>query len=302
MLLASDASLDVPAYEVVGPAHAPAVLVLGGISSHAHVSATSADPTPGWWNSIVGPGRAVDTHAFRVVSPGFLDGGRRAGGRPARTVTTRDQADAIAALLDELEVSRLHAVVGASYGGMVGLAIAERHPDRVDRLVVIGAAHRTHPMTAARRLIQRQIVELGLETGRTRDALALARALAMTTYRSATEFEQRFPSGPSGLPAIESYLAHQGATFASRFAAERFLALSLSSDLHTVDPARITTPTTIVAAEGDGVVPRADLVELASALAGPTRLLDLPTRHGHDGFLTEPEALGSILSDTLTIS
>jgi homoserine O-acetyltransferase len=180
---------------------------------------------------------------------------------------------------------------------MVALAFAERYPDRVERLVVIGAAHRAHPMTTARRVIQRRIVELGLDTGCAFDALALARALAMTTYRSDAEFAQRFASGDPA--AVDSYLRHHGEKFASRFTPERFLALSLSSDLHLVDPARIRTATTLVAAENDAVVPRADVEELARALAAPCRIVDLPTIHGHDAFLTDIESLGHILRDTL---
>ena len=277
-------------FEIVGPETAPVILALGGISADRQVCG-------GWWSRIAGPGRALDTDTQRVLGVDFLDGGRAADGRPERTVTTHDQADAIAGVLDEVGISRLQAIVGASYGGMVALAFAERHPERLERLVVIGAAHRAHPMTTARRIIQRRIVELGLETGRPREALALARALAMTTYRSDAEFVRRFDAGD--IAPIDSYLQHHGDKFARCFAPERFLALSLSSDLHAVDPAAIRVPTTLVAAEHDAVVPRQQLAALADALGGRCRLVDLPSIHGHDAFLTDTDSVSHILHDAL---
>jgi homoserine O-acetyltransferase len=277
-------------FEIVGPEGAPVILALGGISADRHVCG-------GWWSGIAGPGRALDSETHRVLGIDYLDGGRGADGRPARVVTTHDQGDAIAAVLDAIDVACLHAIVGASYGGMVALAFAERYPERLERLVVIGAAHRPHPMATARRIIQRRVVELGLGTGRPREALAIARELATTTYRSDVEFERRFASGD--VDGIAGYLRHQGDRFARRFAPERFLALSLSSDLHAVAPARIRAPATLVAAQHDAVVPRTQLAELASELGAPGRLVDLPSMHGHDAFLTDTDPLGVILRDAL---
>jgi homoserine O-acetyltransferase len=290
-----------PRYEVAGPDHAPLIVVLGGSSATAHVTATPLDPTPGWWNDVVGPNRGIDTARYRVLSMDFLDGGRAGDGRPARTVTTHDQADAVARVLDALEVERAHAFVGASYGGMVGLAFAERYPHRVGRLVAISAPQQAHPMSTALRALQRNIVKLGLASGRVKESLALARGLAMTTYRSAREFGERFATTPvEHTPGdatfdVERYLAHHGERFAARWSAERFIALSLSGDLHRVDPARIRVSTVIVAAEGDAIVPERQLEQLAASIDAPTRFIRLPSTRGHDAFLTEPEALGSIL-------
>ena len=297
-----------PAFEIIGPDHAPVVAVLGGISATRHVVASEHDPSPGWWDDIVGPGRAIDTNAFRVLGIDFLDGGRRHDGQPRRTVTTADQADALVRVLDALDIDRLHAFVGASYGGMVALAFAERYPEKLERVVAISAPHEPHPMSTALRSIQRRVVKLGLATGRGRDALAIARGLAITTYRSSTEFSERFDSTPIDVAEndaafpVESYLLHHGERFAARWTPERFLALSLSGDLHRVDPRSISTPAVIVAAEGDAIVPRAQLEELVATLAGPAQLVDLPSTRGHDAFLTEPRALGRILDNALSIS
>jgi homoserine O-acetyltransferase len=294
---------QLPHYELIGPPHAPVVVVLGGISASRHVTSNELDATPGWWEAIVGPGRAIDTTRVRVLGIDYLDGGRGSDGRPRRAVTTHDQADAIAAVLDSLGIERLHAFVGASYGGMVALAFAEQRSHRVERLIVVSAPSEPHPMSTALRALQRRIVGLGIDTGEPKEALALARALAMTTYRSAREFAERFDVEPverttnDALFPVEGYLLHHGERFAATWTPERFLALSLSIDLHRVDPAAITVPTLLVAAEGDTIVPREQMAALAGRIAGPARLADLPTLNGHDAFLTEPEALSRLITD-----
>ena len=300
-----DALVELPSFEVIGPDDAPAAVVLGGISAHRHVCSTTHDASPGWWEGVCGSGRALDTDSLRLIGIDFIDGGARDDGRPARTITMTDQAEALAATLDHLGVQRLHALVGASFGGMVSLAFAERYPERVERLIVIGAAHRTHPMTIALKAIQRRIVELGLDSGRTGDAMALARALAITTFRSEEEFQRRFRGageqrdGWAPVFPVESYLLHQGEKLARRFTPARFLALSLAGDLLDVDPARITARTTVVAIEGDRNVPRALVEELAARIAGPCDLVELSSGIGHDAFLKETDAVNRILRTAL---
>lgn len=297
--------LSLPDYELIGPAKAPLYVVLGGISASRHVTAHDDNSAPGWWDDIVGPGRAIDTTRVRVLGVDYLDGGRGTGGRPRRVITTHEQADGIALVLDHVGVERVDAIVGASYGGMVALAFAERRPDSVGQLVVISAAHESHPMTTALRGLQRSIVGMGIDAGQWRESLVLARALAMTTYRSPREFAARFGSEPierstndARFP-VEAYLRRQGERFADVWSPERFLALSLSADLHRVDPAAIRTPALLVAAEGDRVVPAEQMLALARGLRGHARLVHLPSTRGHDAFLTEPAALGRLLSQHL---
>jgi homoserine O-acetyltransferase/O-succinyltransferase len=293
-------------HELIGPSGAPVVVTLGGVSASRHVTQTAADPRPGWWDAQVGSGRPIDTTAFRVLGVDYLDGGRKPDGRPARIVTTHDQAAALVALLDSLAVDRVRAIVGASYGGMVALAFAERYPDRVDQLVVISAAHESHPMSTGLRALQRRVVELGLDHGAGDTALAIARGIAMTTYRTAREFAERFDTTPTFEGEtevsfeVERYLANRGADFAAKFRPEYFLALSLSSDLHHVDPTAVRTPTLIIAAEGDTLVPESQTRELASRLAAPSRYELVPTIFGHDAFLKEAAKFGRLLSSVLS--
>jgi homoserine O-acetyltransferase len=281
-------SIPTQSHELTGAEGAPVIVALGGISA-------TQRPTE-WWSAIVGASRSIDTTRFRVAGLDYFDSGVENDGRPTWAVTTHDQADALARQLDDVGIDSVHAVVGASYGGMVALAFAERYPHRLGQLVVISAPHRPHPMSTALRSIQRRIVELGLETGRAADALALARGLGMTTYRSAREFAARFAADPF---SAEEYVVRQGTAFAANFSPARFLALSLSCDLHSVDPRRITTPALLIAAEGDTIVPREQMEELARSLGGPCRLEHIPSRVGHDAFLAEPQLLGGLLRHAL---
>ena len=292
-------------YELTGPENAPLVIVLGGISASHHIAPNEIDGAAGWWGGSVGPDKGIDTRRYRLLGVDYVDGGRGSDGRPLHIVTTHDQADAVAELHERLRLPRAHAVVGASYGGMVTLAFAEKHGDLTDRIVVVGAAHESHPMSTGLRAFQRRIVEFGLDTDRPTDGMILARAVAMTTYRTAREFGERFrdsvPERSDGRVVfpVESYLEAAGKRFAAWCPPERFLALSLSSDLHRVDPAAVRVPAVLIAEEGDTLVPEEQIVELASRIAAPHRFVHLPTVYGHDAFLTDSATINPILSSAL---
>ena len=294
-------------HELTGPSGAPVVLALGGISATRHVVSNDGHPAPGWWEGIGGAGRALDTTARRILGVEFLDGGCTENGTPARVVTTHDQAAAIVDVLDELEIDQVEAMIGASYGGMVALALAERWPERVRQLVVISAAHEAYPMSTALRSLQRATVELGLRTGEATEAMVIARGLAMTTYRSAREFAERFPPAATacgdavtgGTFDVERYLRHAGERFVERMSPARFLALSLSGDLHRVVPEQIRVPTTLVAAQGDTLVPPSQMRELAHRLPQLLAFHTLRSRRGHDAFLTEAGRLNRLLTTIL---
>jgi homoserine O-acetyltransferase len=294
-------------YELVGAVDAPVTLVLGGISASRHVVSGPHDGSPGWWEGVGGAGRVLDLATRRVLGVEFLDGGETKDGRPARLVTTHDQAAAIVALLDRLAIDKLDAAIGSSYGGMVALALGERWPERVRRLVVISAAHEPHPMATALRTVQRSIVELGLRNGKPREGMIVARALAMTTYRSARELAERFPPEASiridarGDVAldVERYLRHAGERFAERMRPSRFLALSLSADLHRVTPEAVHVSSTVVAAQGDTLVPGSQTRALARELPLLSGYHTLRSRRGHDAFLTETGRVSRLLTSIL---
>lgn len=281
-----------------GTAGAPLLAVLGGISADRR--ATGDADGPGWWDALAGAGRAIDPARQRILGIDWLD----ARDLDVPAIDSSDQADALAALLDALALPRLHALVGSSYGAMVGLAFAARHPQRLHRLIAIAGAHRAHPQAAALRAVQRSIVRFALEGRDAATGLALARQLAMIGYRSPRELARRF-SAPASLRdgrvrvAAEDWLEAAGALFAQRFDAQRFLGLSESIDLHAVDPDAVRVPTTLIGFATDQLVPVADLCALQRGLGAPCELHVLDSDYGHDAFLKEGTALGALLRGCL---
>jgi len=285
----------------VGDADAPAVLVVGGISATRRVTSLPGDADAGWWDPVVDASRVLSGGAVQLIGADFLAGeGLSSLPDEADRITTGDQAEAIARACIASGIESVDAVVGASYGGMVALSLAARRPEFVRRVVAISAADRSHPMASASRWIQREIVRLGEAAGRSHAGVALARALAMTTYRTAEEFHDRFGAGPEGAARVAEYLAGRGEAFAGRWTAPRFRQLSGSLDLHQVDPSRIRIPVVLVGVTSDSLVPVRQLESLRAALGsgGSLHLLDSPW--GHDAFLKEPAAIARLIDRSLT--
>jgi homoserine O-acetyltransferase len=118
----------------------PLVVALGGISADRHVCTRSEGGGPGWWTGLVGPGEAIDPARHRILG---LDFAADPTGQAAPS--TADQARVLCAALDAAGAERADLVLGASYGGMVALALAERHPERVARVAAISAPAAPHP-------------------------------------------------------------------------------------------------------------------------------------------------------------
>src|SRR6478609_5581929 len=273
-------------YEWQGPEEAPLVVVAGGISAHRHFGACARYPEPGWWPQQAGEGLALDTQRLRLLSIDWLG----ADGTLDAPIDSADQADAIAAVLDRIGARRVAAFVGCSYGAMVGLQFAAKHPDRLGTLVAISGGAGAHPYASAWRALQRRILALGRSESASREALSLARQLAMLSYRTPEEFAERFDA-PVQLHegtarcASADYLESCGARYVARTSPTAFLRLSESIDLHAVDPRAVTVPSVVVAIEDDRLVPVETLEALAAALGPRCRLERFRSPYGHDAFL-----------------
>ena len=291
------------AWRLVGPAGAPVVLAVGGISGHTRVGFEDM----GWWSPVVGDGRALDTSRYRALGIDYLGGsaestGPARGGSAFPAISAYDQAEAIAQVLQHLNIT-LQAAVGASYGAQVVMALGARYPQLAPRLLVISAAERVHPLASGWRAVEREIVRFGIQRGDPEGGLKLARALAMTTYRTPREFEQRF-SGPARrdedrhrLP-VEDYLFARGDAYVAQYRPESFVALSESIDLFAIDPSEIRVPTVAVAVPEDELVPYTYMQAYAHRLP-KGRLVTLDSLYGHDAFLKEGEALKPIFAAAL---
>jgi homoserine O-acetyltransferase len=255
----------VVAYECWGRPNAArdnTVLLFTGLSPSAHAASSADDPTTGWWESMIGEGKPIDTRRFFVVcvnslgspfgssGPASLDprSGRPYGiGFPELAV--EDIARAGREALRTLGITRVAAVIGPSLGGMTVLAYCALFPDEVDHLVTISGAARATPFAISLRSLQREMVRSdpawrggNYEPGRgPRLGLRLARKLGTITYRSAAEWDERFgrrrvpeTAGLSGdfRPQfeVEAYLEHQAQRFADSFDANAYLYLSRAMD------------------------------------------------------------------------
>ncbi|HET7842533.1 MAG TPA: homoserine O-succinyltransferase [Xanthomonadales bacterium] len=286
-------------YEIAGAADAPLLLVAGGISAGRHVRANACDASAGWWESQSGEQGLLHPGRSRVIAFDWLG----ADGALDCVVDPADQADAFALALDALGIARVHAFVGASYGAMVALQYAARHPGRVAQVVAIGGAHRAHPWSSALRALQRRAVVLGALQCDERQGLALARQLAMLTYRTPAELDARFAAprvaGGHVRAGAEDWLDRCAETWIARATPTGFVRLSESIDLQCVDPAQIRVPLTVVAVREDLLVPLADLRALARGARGPAELHVIDSPYGHDAFLKEPAAIAAVLASAL---
>lgn len=294
------------AWRLTGSADAPLMCALGGIWCDRRLF-EPADARAGCWRDVVGPGRPLDANRYRILSFDYLGGGGDSTGpeprRPFPSISTYDQAEALARLLDHLKVPSLRAIVGGSYGGMVALAFGERYPERVGALCIISAADRPHPMAIAWHSIQRHIVKFAVQCARPQEGLMLARAVGLSLYRSSEEFAARFPvtprlEGGEFVFPVEQYLFADGAESTTAFRAESFLCLSESLDLHQVDATRIFVPTTAVAAREDQLVPLGDVRALVARM-GVAHVREISSIHGHDAYLREAEQLRGILATAI---
>lgn len=289
---------DVVLGRLYGKAGAPLIVIPGGISASRYL-ADNKENGHGWWTDLVYPGGPIDLDQYQVLGLDLAPTGKNTQKRV--TITTHDQAKRLSALLDHLEIDTAHAAIGTSYGAMVLLAFSEQNPERFQRQCLLGASHRPYPMGVAWRGIERRTIELGIAAGDINTGLKLARELAMTTYRSAEEFSIRFSGEQiSDDPIrfdVDGYLESCGAKYHEIMPAMRFLALSESIDLHKVDPAKVTTPTLLVATNSDRLAPPSEIELLHSLLSGPSDLVTIDSIYGHDSFLKEYDVLGPLISD-----
>ena len=280
------------AWQAWGPREAPVTSVLGGISAGRDVG--------DWWSAQCGVGRRLDPRRQRLVSIDWLGGSDRStgpcGDESFPAIDSLDQAHAILALLNHLGIARVTTVVGASYGGCVAQHLGVLLGKRLERLVIIGAAHRASPWALALRHLQRAgIVAAAGDPAAERDALQRARALAVLAYRTPDELEARFGEVDPA-HGVLGWLDAHGERFARRFDGQAFLRLSASLDAHACEVGRIVALTTVVAFAEDLIVPLA-LAEACARRIPGARLVALHSPYGHDAFLKEATAIAAVLGD-----
>lgn len=253
------------AYETWGQlneARDNAILIFTGLSPSAHATSCAVDPTPGWWEDMIGSGFPIDTDRYFVICVNSLGSCFGTTG-PASInpetghhyrlsfpiLTLEDVADSAWLVVQDLGVEVLHTVVGCSMGGMSGLAFCLRHADNVRNFISISSGTRALPFSIAVRSLQRELIRTDPKWDNGNydfedppiSGQRLARKLGMITYRSPEEWVQRFGRERSTYAqakdqfvaqfSVESYLESHAQKFTGAFDPNCYLYLSHASDL-----------------------------------------------------------------------
>jgi homoserine O-acetyltransferase len=257
-----------------------AVLVCHALSGDAHAAGHHGDPSArGWWDTIIGPGRPLDTDRFFVICPNLLGGcagttgpssteprSGRAYGLRFPLLSVRDLVAVHRALLAQLGIRRLHAAVGGSLGGMQALQWALDYPEEVQRAVLVCVSARLNAQNIALTAVARAAIisDPDFQNGdyvdgprRPDSGLSLARKLGHITYLSVESMRRKFDRARRGGPEqpmtlasdfeVEHYLDHQGEIFVERFDALSYIYLTRAMDYFDpfaqadLDLARVST-------------------------------------------------------------
>jgi homoserine O-acetyltransferase/O-succinyltransferase len=295
---------------------------------HALTGNADADE---WWAGLFDAGRLLDPSERFVVSMNVLGGCAGTTG-PTSTdpssglpygpdfpaVTVRDTVRLHKRVLDELGVTKLDVVVGGSMGGMQVLEWAVMYPDLVEAIVpvAVGSSQSAWALglsDAQRAAIEADAAFMGGRYEHHRSpasGLAVARMIAMCSYRSPQSFEARFGRGrdDEGVFSIASYLRYQGDKLVARFDANTYLTLLATMDSHDLGRGRgpveailrrITARTLVVGISTDVLYPVSEVRELATSIPR-ARFAVLDSPHGHDGFLIDTDQLDRLVRDFLT--
>ena len=317
---------------------ANAILICHALTANAHAAGvhTPFDQTPGWWDGLIGPGKAFDTDRYFVVCPNIL--GSCYGttgpvstnprtGRAYRTtfpfVTIRDIVRVQYELLRRLGVCRLAAVCGSSLGGMQVLEWAIMFPGMCETIIPISTAARQSAWCIALNAIARRAItsdpawQNGDYTEQPAAGVSLARMVGMVSYRSPGELEERFGRShqdaegseydEGNLFQVESYLLHQGRKLVDRFDANTYMTLSHATDSHDVTRGRgtltsvlgsVRARTLCIAVSTDHRYPPENQREIVRWIPSAT-FAEIRSIHGHDAFLLEFAQLNSTITGFL---
>ena len=297
---------------------APVAVIVGGITASPFPlgddRADAAEPREAWWPALFAPD-LIDPTRCTVLCPCWPGNGSTWRGfedEPLPAISVLGLADLLAAWLDGAGCSTPVTFVGASLGGMVGVALTVRHPERCEQLIAISAGLRPDGWGTATRHLQRELVRDGLRNGDVAGGMIRARQLGMLTYRGRAELDVRFGRLVAGLdrPPVAEYLDHHGRRFAERFPVKTFLLLSeaidrgsIAEDRHTLREAleRVSAETIIVGVPGDMLFPWALQVELhreLQAAGAQSSLWTFESEYGHDAFLADQDRLADLLRGT----
>lgn len=308
------------------------VLVCHALTGDAH--AVGDEESPGWWDGLIGPDKWIDTNRYHVLTLNVLGGCGGTTGPSSMDPTTnqpygtrfprvsiRDMVSVQKRCLEKLGIRRVEMVIGGSMGGMLVLEWGILHPGFARKLVPLATAAALTPTAIAFNDIGRQaiVADPGYREGHYYpgpgpvQGLAVARMIAMVTYRTPQLFEKRFsrnlqaggsPIQADSLFQVESYLRHQGKKLVQRFDANSYLYLLKAMDIHDLGRDRggvksalstVEAEVLIVGIREDQLFPiqqQRELFTLLKSQGVKCELLEISSEYGHDAFLVEYEETG----------
>jgi homoserine O-acetyltransferase len=331
------------AYETYGQLNrerSNAILILHALSGDAHAAGFREGRTdPGWWDSMIGPGRAFDTERYFVICSNVIGGCKGstgpssidpATGKPYGPdfpiITIADMVNAQRLLIDHLGIDRLYAVAGGSMGGMQALQWAASYPHRVRAAIPIATALKHSSQQIAFDEVIRQSIMADpdwrqgsyYEHGQPNRGLAVARMIGHITFMSDASMEEKFSRRlKNGIYSysfaqdfeVEGYLRYRGDNFVKRFDANSYLYITRAMDYFDLSGGRLVGSDTtidtrflVISFKSDWLYPSHQSREIVRELkrAGiDATYCELDSTYGHDAFLLEAGAQTRIITHFL---
>lgn len=332
------------AYETYGTLNAEksnAVLVLHALSGDAHAAGIHAqqDGDTGWWDGMIGPGKAFDTNRYFVICSNVIGGCKGSTG-PSSTnprtdkpyaldfpfITVADMVNAQRHLIDFLGIDKLLCVAGGSMGGMQTLQWVASYPERVRSAIPIATALKHSPQQIAFNEVIRQSIMADpawregnyYDYGQPEKGLGVARMIGHITFMSDQSMEEkfsrrlkkdRFSFGFDPDFEVEGYLHYRGANFVKRFDANSYLYITKAIDYFDLSGSRmipagksIDTRFLVISFKSDWLYPSyqsQDIVRVLKRRHIDATYCELSSMYGHDAFLIEMEEQSTLIKHFL---
>jgi homoserine O-acetyltransferase len=321
------------AYETYGELNkqrSNAILILHALSGDAHAAGFhKGDEKPGWWDDMIGPGKAFDTKKYFMICSNVLGGCKGTSGPSSINpktgkkygldfpiISISDMVNAQKHLIDYLKIDQLLSVAGGSMGGMQALEWLTTYPEKLKSAIIIATATKHSPQQIAFHEVGRQAImadpqwKEGYYYGGHSPAkgLAVARMIGHITYMSEISMAEKFRRHPgdeklhkfSSGSEVEDYLYHRGNHFVKRFDANSYLYITRAIDSFDASRGKnlydvfkeIKAKVLVLAFKSDWLYPASQSKEIVKAckLAGvDTTYCEIDSTYGHDAFLLEVE-------------
>jgi len=328
----SELSLVFETWGTLNADNSNVILIHHALSVGSHASATKANSNKGWWQDMIGKGKAIDTSKYYVICINNL--GSCLGSTGPRSinpetkalygydfpqVTIGDMVRSQKLLMEYLNIEKLYAVIGSSKGSMLSLTWGIEYPNSLAHLVLISGSYKAYPANIANRNIQHQAIKMDpmwnggcYRADQDLSGFKLARKLGLYTYRNSTEWNRRFNSHNNDISAdsdIVDYMDYNAEKFSRSFDANSYLILTSAMDLFDVTKnysslqacfSNIKARTLVVSVDSDILFTPQQQQELFAGLkAGgvDSAYINHASSYGHDAFLVETEPFTGYISD-----